>query len=82
MCIRLNQINVNPNPSVSEVVIESTDNIISVTIVDIQGNVVGIERNLNKASHTIDVQSLPAGQYILQIEDVNGLYGTKKFIRE
>ena len=75
-------LSVFPNPSASEVVVESAINMKSVAIIDAQGRVVGFEKNLNSTSHHIDVQSLPVGHYVIQIEDVNGLHSNKKFVKK
>ncbi|MCC6817755.1 MAG: T9SS type A sorting domain-containing protein, partial [Bacteroidia bacterium] len=71
-------VSVYPNPSNSQMTIETHYNIISVAILDAMGRTIYV--NFNE-SNTIDISNLSKGVYLLQIETDEGL-SNLKFTKE
>ncbi|MES2616705.1 MAG: serine hydrolase [Bacteroidota bacterium] len=74
-----NSINIFPNPTTNTLNISSTITNYEVTVFDIFGQLV----LQNKNSHTLNVSDLPAGFYLLKLQDLDSMTTiTRKFVRE
>ncbi|MFM9825630.1 DUF1501 domain-containing protein [Flavobacterium sp.] len=77
-----NEVLVYPNPSSEIVVVQSTNNINSVSIFAMDGRNVKNYRNpLTTNEYTIDVQNLSVGMYTIKINTDNGIFSKKIIIR-
>ena len=71
-------ISIYPNPSSSHITIDTEQQVLGMTIIDVTGKKV---KALSNNVKRIDVAELTKGIYFLQIQTENGLL-TKKFIKE
>lgn len=71
-------INVYPNPTTSQLTLNTTDKIINVNIIDITGKTV---KTITPSNNTIDVTGLVKGIYFLKLQTENGI-SNSKFIKE
>ncbi|MBX2950068.1 MAG: T9SS type A sorting domain-containing protein [Crocinitomicaceae bacterium] len=87
MCITINSVGINemwdtelvnvyPNPAKEEINIQSTLDIQSVRILDLQG-----KELLQTKTDKVNISSLSTGVYLIEIHTLKGI-GTKKFIKE
>lgn len=87
ICITINSVGIDeiwdtelvevyPNPAKEEINIQSTVDIQSVRILDLQG-----KELLRTKTDKVNISSLSSGVYLLEITTPNGI-GTKKFIKE
>jgi len=74
----ISEISIYPNPTSDYINIKSESKIKNVILVDISGKILSSKKVSN---NQIDVKSLPAGNYILNIETENGKQ-SKKFIKK
>ena len=77
---KANDIIIYPNPADSQLNIQSLKDIDQIIIYDLNGREV-LHENLNNKSKTIDIQSLSAGSYLIQIFNNKQLIYTDKFIK-
>lgn len=61
-----------PNPAEDFTIINSTEEIISLNITNIQGSMVEIKSNLNCYSYYLATAHLESGIYVISIETING----------
>lgn len=77
----MSQIKVYPNPTSSELTIESDENLVeSIRITTIEGKL-AYQENLNNNHHKVNVSSLSAGAYLLEVTTKRGVK-TIKFFKE
>ncbi len=74
------EINLHPNPTSNQLYVDLESIPQSYQILDLNGKLI-ISKHLNEPEFTIDVQSLPKGMYILQIQTEDGM-GQEKFVVE
>lgn len=67
-----------PNPATSQLIINTTERIIKVNVIDITGKTIA---SINPSKNIIDVSDLVNGIYFLQINTENGITNSK-FIKE
>ena len=73
----LSEIKIFPNPTNSEIEIQSLINIKSIKLFDIKGNII-----LKSNSTKINIEYLKTGEYILEIILINGEHKTFKILKE
>lgn len=72
-----NDVNIYPNPTTDLLYVDARHhNFTSITIMDLTGKAV-----LNTTSTSIDVSTLDAGIYYIQLSDKDGLMHTQKFVK-
>jgi len=76
--IKNKEISLYPNPTTSQLTINTTEQIKSINILDVSGKTV---KAITPNNNTIDVSDLTNGIYFLKIETENGIV-TSKFIKE
>ncbi len=74
-------VSVFPNPSNGSVYINSNANINSITIINIFGQPVKVEKNINNKTSVLNISDLNNGIYFLTIESDNSII-TKKIIKQ
>ncbi|REC52249.1 hypothetical protein DRF62_15825 [Chryseobacterium piscium] len=72
-----NKIKLTPNPTIDILNIKTDSKINSVSVVDITGKKVNVKLDGDK----VDVRSLPAGTYLINVETKDGI-STEKFIKK
>ena len=70
----LNEPSIYPNPSSGNVTIETTEKIISVSVLDLKGSLLYDFSNLDNTEVTFDLSDLIAGPYLIQIVTDKGVY--------
>jgi hypothetical protein len=70
----LNEPTIYPNPSSGNVTIETTEKLISVSILDLKGALLNDFSNLDNSKVTFDLSDLIAGNYFIQIVTDKGVY--------
>ena len=77
-----NKILIYPNPTKDILVIESEENLLhQITIVDLQGNILYINRP-NSFNCTVDLENLSNGLYFIRILDANGTIISTRFVKQ
>jgi hypothetical protein len=71
-------IEIYPNPSSSQITINTTDQIQAIRIIDLTGKTV---RTVTQNTRKIDVSRLPKGLYVLQLTTANGIVNSR-FVKE
>lgn len=82
----LREVNVFPNPASERLVIElydkSTTDQIDICIFDVMGKIHLKETvNASDSIFTIDISTLPSGTYLLRIQNKDGAFSIKKFVK-
>lgn len=75
-----NTINLYPNPSSDAITITSNQKLLSISILNLLGNLV-LENYSNQNKTILSISSLPAGIYFAQITTTNGI-AVKKFVKQ
>lgn len=70
------EISIYPNP-VSETLQIQSEGIKSFTLTDISGRVLQYKAKLNTSNETLNLQHLPKGMYVLQVETTRGVHTEK-----
>lgn len=70
-----------PNPANSTLTVKYLKNIKSVSIIDVYGNVLIVEQNINKRDAIIELGNLKTGIYLVTLEDYSGSVITSKLIK-
>jgi len=73
---QLSEITIYPNPTTSQITLETTETINLISIFTISGQLIQTETKT-----TFNVENLPAGIYFLEIQTENG-NGTMRFVKE
>ena len=63
---------VYPNPNNGEFVITTSNEAISVTIIDVRGKVVYTNNSVNNNTININLSDLEKGMYMINVETTNG----------
>lgn len=79
--LELHTVNVYPNPATERVTIQSENNLNTVTIVGMNGQVYYNLNNVNATSHEVDVQFLNTGTYFILSKDREGFSKSKLIIQ-
>ncbi|MCK6612584.1 MAG: T9SS type A sorting domain-containing protein, partial [Bacteroidia bacterium] len=77
-----NGIQIFPNPFTQEIIIQSERNLnnAQVLVFDSNGRNL-LSESFNGTSSTLNLEQLPAGLYMLQIQDESGLVSTSKLVK-
>jgi len=70
-----------PNPSRSDITISTEERLAQISIYDLQGRILVNSIVAQGNKHTIDLNALGAGIYMIKVIDTNGEIGVKKFVR-
>jgi hypothetical protein len=79
--INQNKISIAPNPSSSEINIQSDELISQINIYSTQGNIVYSEQ-LNSKQSSVSISDLNEGLYIVQVKFLDGKTTNKKIIKQ
>lgn len=74
--ITMSNINIYPNPTNNKITVENAIKT-NITIINLLGQTIVPTKNINNATHTIDVSTLPNGTYILHIENGQTIHTQK-----
>jgi hypothetical protein len=72
------EVKISPNPARTQLMLE--DGIGQVTIFNVLGQPVK-NIQVTNASHSISLEDLPNGQYIIRIQKENGTIGVQQFLK-
>ncbi|MGM0647570.1 MAG: choice-of-anchor J domain-containing protein [Bacteroidota bacterium] len=75
-------LSVYPNPASSQINIEHSAAINTISISNINGQKIMEAENLKRAQHSMNVENLPRGVYVVNIIDTNGESSYSKFIKK
>ncbi|MCF8331861.1 MAG: choice-of-anchor J domain-containing protein [Bacteroidales bacterium] len=77
-----NEFKVYPNPATSLLNINSGETIKNVVISNLTGQIVKVHQGNGKSKISVNIQELPSGIYIADMQNANGKISTFKFIKQ
>lgn len=66
-----------PNPAVSELNVTASEEVVSLTVLNLEGKVI-----LTSAGNKVDVSTLTSGVYLYEATTVGGLKAVKRFVKQ
>ena len=76
------QVNLYPNPAVSNIDITSNSFMKSITVFNVYGQKITNINDIDAEKHTLNVADLSSGMYFVNIKNTNGIHKTVNFIKE
>ncbi len=74
--------NLYPNPSTDKVIFNTTSSeTYSIRIVDCDGKLINQQSDINTKQHTLNLESIPTGEYFLNVQYRSGKTETQKIIK-
>ena len=77
----INSLVTYPNPVTDQLRVTNNTVMHSIRLIDLQGHQVLMQSGINTNQAVLDVSSMSAGIYIVEVTDVNGNTSTKKIVK-
>ena len=77
-----NELYINPNPSLGDLTISIDNNTLaSLTVLDILGHPI-LTQVMSGSVYQLDISTLPAGLYLLRVQDADGKTATRRIVKQ